>query len=72
MKLSGVHRSVCLSVCPSVCHIIRPPHTAAAGLLLSTVPVGDIDRQWRPAAAAPQHGAQQQAADCAQQCHVDM
>jgi len=29
------------------------------GLLLSALPTGDID-QVRPAAAAPQHGAQQQ------------
>jgi len=29
----------------SVRSIIRPPLTAAVGLLLSTVPAGDIDRQ---------------------------
>jgi len=41
--------SVCLSVCP----IIHPLHTAAAGLLLSAVPAArDIDRRRRPAAAA--------------------
>jgi len=35
-----------LSVC--VRSIIRPPHAAAAGLLLSAVPAGDIERQRRP------------------------
>jgi len=33
-----------LSVCPSVCHIIRAPHAAAAGLLLCARRAGDIDR----------------------------
>ena len=44
--------SVCLSVCP----IIRPPHSAAAGLLLCARRAGDIDRllHGRPA------GVQQQ------------
>jgi len=39
--------SVCLSVCPSVCPIIRPQQRRAAGLLLSAVPTGDLDRQWQ-------------------------
>jgi len=47
-KRSGVRLYVCLSVCP----IIRQPHAAAAGLLLSAVPTKDIDRLQRP-----QHGA---------------
>jgi len=34
-----------LSVCPSVRANIRPPHATAAGLLLSAVSVGDVDRQ---------------------------
>jgi len=34
----------------------------AAGLLLSAVPAGDIDRQRRLMGAAPQHGTQQQIA----------
>ena len=41
----------------------RPPHAAAAGLLLWARRSGDIDRLLhgrRSAAAAPQHGAQQQ------------
>jgi len=45
MELSGVCPSVCLFVRPSVRPVIRPPHAAAAGLLLSAVPAGDIDRQ---------------------------
>ena len=60
--------SVCLSVCPSVCPIIRPQQRRAAGLLLSAVPTGDLDRQWqapctqqqRRRSNEPQHGAQQQ------------
>jgi len=40
MKLPGVRPFVCLSVRP----IVRPPHAAAAGLLLSAPPAGDIDR----------------------------
>ena len=36
--------SVCLSVCLSVRSIIRPPHAAAAGLLLWARRPGDIDR----------------------------
>ena len=62
MQLSGVRPSVCLSVCP-----IRPPHAAAAGLLLWARRLGDIDRLLhgrRSAAAAPQHGAQQQMRVC--------
>ena len=50
------------SVCPSV-RPIRPPHVAAAGLLLCAGQPGYIDRLLhgrRPAAMAPQHGAQQQ------------
>jgi len=45
---------------------MRPPHAAAAGLLLGAPPAGDVDRLLhgqRLAAAAPppqQHGAQQQ------------
>jgi len=60
MQLSGVRPFVaCLSVCP----IIRPSQAAAAGLLLSARPAGDIDR------LLP--GAQQQraAGECGQ-CHV--
>ena len=40
MKLPGVRPSVRLSVRP----IVRPPHAAAASLLLSAPPAGDIDR----------------------------
>jgi len=50
------------SVRPSVCPI-RPPHADAAGLLLWARRPGDIDRllhSRRSAAAAPQHGTQQQ------------
>ena len=36
--------SVCLSVCLSVRHIIRPPHAAAVGLLLWARRPRDIDR----------------------------
>jgi len=50
VKLSGVRLSFCLSVRPIICL----PHCAAAGLLLSAVQAGDIDRQRRPL------GAQQQ------------
>jgi len=45
---------------------MRPPHAAAAGLLLGAPPAGDVDRLLhgqRLAAAAPpppQHGTQQQ------------
>jgi len=39
--------------------IIRPPHAAAAGLLLSAVTAGDIDRQ-STAHSSKVHGAQQQ------------
>jgi len=40
--------------------MIRPPHAAAAGLLLSAVPAGDIDRQRRAEDVQHQHhGAQQ-------------
>jgi len=41
---------------------MRPPHTAAVGLLLWAQRPGDIYRllhSWQSAAAAPQHGAQQ-------------
>jgi len=50
--------SVRLSVCP----IIQPQLRRAAGLLLSGVRGISIDSgdAGRPAAAAPQHGAQQQ------------
>jgi len=54
MKVPGVYLSICLS------HHL---HVTAAGLLLSAVSAGDIDRQWPPlgpAAVAPQHDAQQQ------------
>jgi len=49
------------SIRPTVCPI-RPPHAAAAGLLLWTRRAGDVDRllpggQQQP---RPQHGAQQQ------------
>ena len=57
MQLSGVRLSVCLSVCP-----IRPPHAAAAGLLLWARRPEDLDRLLhgrRSAAAAPQHGGKQ-------------
>ena len=50
-----------MSVYLSVRPIIRPPHAAVAGLLLSAVPARDIDRQPRPP-DAQQHGAQQQIA----------
>ena len=48
---------------PSVCPVDRQQQRGAAGLLLSAVRAGDIDRQRRrrrPAAKAPQHGVQQQ------------
>jgi len=45
MNLSGVRPSVHLSVRLSVRSIIRPPHAAAIGLLLSAVPTGDIDQE---------------------------
>jgi len=56
------------SVCPSVCPIIRPQQRRAAGLLLSAVRTGNIDRQRRALGAqqqrsqstGSQHGAQQQ------------
>jgi len=51
------------SVRPSVCPIIRPPHAAAAGLLLKVRRARDIYRLLhgrRSATAAPQYGAQQQ------------
>jgi len=53
------------SVRLSVCLITRPQPRCAAGLLLSAVRAGDVDRQrrqepgdGRPPAAAPQHGPQ--------------
>ena len=57
-----------VSVLPSVCPIIRPQPRRAAGLLLSAVRAGDIDRQRRApgsmqqrrSGTGPQHGAQQQ------------
>ena len=63
-----------LSTGLSVCLIDQQQQRRAAGLLLSVVSAGDIDR-WRreprrepcPAAMAPQHGAQQQM----RQCRVD-
>jgi len=39
--------------------IIRPPHAAAAGLLLSAVTAGDTDRQ-STTHSSKLHGAQQQ------------
>jgi len=45
MKLPG--HGITRSASPSIC----PPHAAAAGLLLSAVPAGDIDRQRRPPGA---------------------
>jgi len=58
---------------PSGCLYCRSPYLwylpwflvspwCAAGLLLSAVPAGDIDRQRRLMGAAPQHGTQQQIA----------
>ena len=44
MKLTRVRLSVGLSVGLSVHPIIRPLRAAAAGLLLSAVPAGDIDQ----------------------------
>jgi len=41
---------------PSVCLIIGPQPRRAAGLLLSAVWAGDIDRQRRPPGALQQHG----------------
>jgi len=58
MKRSGVRQSVC--------PISQTQQRRAVGLLLSAVRAKHIDRQ-RPAAAAPQDGAQQQM----RQCHVD-
>jgi len=58
VKRSGVR--------PSVRFVIRSSHAAAAGLLPSALPVGDIEYRssaavtMSSAAAAPQHGAQQQ------------
>jgi len=45
---SGVRPSVRLCVCP----VIRPQQRRAAGLLLSAVRVGDIDRQRRAASSS--------------------
>jgi len=55
MKLTSVR----LSVCPS--HH-SPAARRSAGLLLSAVPAGDIDRQRRPPGAAARHTA----ANCSQ------
>jgi len=63
--------SVRLSVCPSVCPIIRPQQRRAAGLLLSAMWAGDIDRQRQP-------GAQQQRrrswarSSKREQCHAEL
>jgi len=54
----GVRLFVRLSFRLSVCPIIWPQQRRAAGLLLSAVRAGDIDRQ-RRCSTAPQHGAQQ-------------
>ena len=69
---------------PSGCLYCRSPYLwylpwflvsswCAAGLLLSAVPAGDIDRQRRLMGAAPQHGTQQQIAlsSKCEQWHVD-
>ena len=54
-KRSGVYKTVqcpsCLSVCPYVC-TIRPLQQRAAGLLLSSRRVGDVDRDRCTAGAA--------------------
>jgi len=51
MHLSGVRPSVRLSVCP----VIRPPHAAAAGLLLRARRSRDIDRLLRGAEQRRRH-----------------
>jgi len=49
-------------------------HAAAAGLLLSAVPAGDIDRQQRPPGAqhcSTAHSSKLRSAANREQCHVD-
>ena len=61
------------SVCSSVCPIMRPQPWRAAGLLLSAVPAGDIDRQRRPTSssgAAPR-GRSTALSSKYEQCFVD-
>jgi len=65
MKRSGVR--------PSVCPVIRPQQRREAGLLLSAVQAGDIDRQRRAPCSngAAARGRRSALSSKHGECHVD-